>query len=110
MTLQTGITFSCDVVFYEIGKGFWYADEDKKLGMQDTFEKWGLGSATGIDLPSEASGTRAYAPIGSGTISRITPMKTAHGRAVTIPILQLDRGDILVTPMQMCCVYAGIAK
>lgn len=55
MNLVTGITYSCDVVFYEIGKGFYY-DQDHPEGMQDTFKKFGLGSLTGIDLPSEVEG------------------------------------------------------
>ena len=54
MTLETGITYSCDVVFYEVGMGFFYSDNPE--GLQETYRKWGLGSSEGIDLPSEASG------------------------------------------------------
>ncbi|HIU23748.1 MAG TPA: penicillin-binding protein 2 [Candidatus Coprovicinus avistercoris] len=109
MTLQTGITFSCDVVFYEIGKGFWYADEDKKLGMQDTFEKWGLGSATGIDLPSEASG-RVPTPDWKWNYFSDYSDEDRSWKGGDNTNIAIGQGDILVTPMQMCCVYAGIAN
>jgi penicillin-binding protein 2 len=54
MTIETGITYSCDVVFYEIGKAFYLSDNPE--AQQDHLRMWGLGSTYDIDLPSEASG------------------------------------------------------
>ena len=42
MNLQTGITYSCDIVFYEIGKGFYVSDTPE--GLQATYRAWGLGA------------------------------------------------------------------
>ena len=109
MTLQTGITFSCDVVFYEIGKGFWLAEEDKKLGMQETFEKWGLGQATGVDLPSEASG-RVPTPEWKWDYFSDYPDEDRAWKGGDNTNIAIGQGDLLVTPIQMCCVYAGIAN
>jgi len=71
MTFVTGITNSCDVVFYSIGKGFYYSDTQE--GMQETFRRYGLGSSAVEFL------TRS----GSGTTSRAPRTRRAPGRAAT---------------------------
>ncbi len=53
--LQDGIRDSCDAVFYDLGKNFFYADHDTE-GLQEMFRRWGLGSKTGVDLPAEGVG------------------------------------------------------
>lgn len=55
MTLQSGIANSCDPVFYDMGKAFFY-DEQHPEGLQEVFRRWGLGKTCGIDLPSEGAG------------------------------------------------------
>lgn len=107
MTLQTGITHSCDVVFYEVGKGFFYSSN--KDGLQQMFKKWGLGSKSQIDLPGELQG-------------RIPDEAWKHEYFASYPDdakawqggdntnLAIGQGDLLVTPLQMLCVYAGIAN
>lgn len=109
MTLQTGITFSCDVVFYEIGKGFWYADDDKKLGMQETFEKWGLGTKTGVDLPSESAG-RVPTPDWKYEHYSSYSENDRTWKGGDNTNIAIGQGDLLVTPIQMACVYAGVAN
>ncbi|MGN0075709.1 MAG: penicillin-binding protein 2 [Parafannyhessea sp.] len=106
VNIQRGITVSCDVVFYEIGKGFFYSKHPE--GLQDTYKKWGLGSKTGIDLPSESEGRvptpewkyKYYASSDSDS-------RTWQGGDTTN--LVIGQGDLLVTPLQMLCAYAGIA-
>ncbi|RRF90999.1 MAG: penicillin-binding protein 2 [Coriobacteriaceae bacterium] len=106
VNIQRGITVSCDVVFYEIGKGFFYSKHPE--GLQDTYKKWGLGSKTGIDLPSESEGRvptpewkyKYYASSDSDS-------RTWQGGDTTN--LVIGQGDLLVTPLQMLCVYEGIA-
>ena len=55
MNLRNGIVHSCDPVFYDIGKGFFY-DKDNPEGLQEMYRSWGLGSSTGVDLGGEAAG------------------------------------------------------
>lgn len=107
MTLQTGITHSCDVVFYEVGKGFFYSSN--KDGLQQMFKNWGLGSKSQIDLPGELQGRipdeawkREY------FASYPDDAKAWQGGDNTN--LAIGQGDLLVTPLQMLCVYAGIAN
>ena len=106
MTLQTGITYSCDVVFYEVGKGFYYSDS--KEGLQETYRAWGLGSAEGVDLPSESVGRVPDAEWKWNyyTSSDDSARSWQGGDSTNLAIGQ---GDLLVTPLQMLCAYAGLA-
>ena len=106
VNLQTGITYSCDVVFYEIGKGFYYSDTPE--GLQETFRYFGLGSKTGIDLPSEVAGRVPdaewkwnYWSNADDDARRWMPGDMAN--------LSIGQGDLLVTCMQMVCAYSGVA-
>lgn len=106
MTLQTGITYSCDVVFYEIGKGFFYSND--KNGLQDTFRKWGLGSNEGIDLPGETAGRVPDADWKWEYYSYADDdARSWQGGDNTN--LVIGQGDLLVTPLQMLCAYAGVS-
>ncbi|WP_058270305.1 penicillin-binding protein 2 [Olsenella massiliensis] len=106
MTLETGIVNSCDVVFYEIGKGFFYADDPE--GMQETFRAWGLGSKEGIDLPGEAAGRVPDAAWKRDYYASYSSDDSSW-KGGDDTNLAIGQGDLLVTPLQMCCVYAGIA-
>ncbi len=108
--LSSGITYSCDVVYYEIGKGFYYADEDSE-GMQETFRNYGLGSTTGIDLSGEASGR---VPDAEWKYNYFTSLGYSEedstwqgGDNCNIAIGQ---GDLLVTALQIACAYCSIAN
>ncbi|HVB39587.1 MAG TPA: penicillin-binding protein 2 [Terriglobales bacterium] len=95
--IQQAITQSCDIYFYTLGT---------EMGI-DTIDKYafalGLGRATGIDLPGEASG---LVP---------TPQwKEAHyhlpwykGETVSVAIGQ---GPVTVTPVQLARMVGGIAS
>jgi penicillin-binding protein 2 len=107
MTLQTGITYSCDTVFYEIGKSFYYSSD--KEGLQQTYRNWGLGSLEGIDLPGETAGRVPDAEWKWNYFSSYTDeQRTWQGGDTTN--LVIGQGDLLVTPLQMACVYMGIAN
>ncbi len=105
--LENGITFSCDVVFYEIGKGFYYSS--RQDGLQDTYRKWGLGSSEGIDLPSEASGR---VPDAKWKWNYFTSSddQARSWQGGDLTNLAIGQGDLLVTPLQMLCVYSGLAN
>ena len=102
-----GITYSCDVVFYEIAKAFYYSEH--KEGLQATFRKWGLGKKTGVDLPGEAKGRVPDAKWkwNHYTSSPDADREWQGGDTTNIVIGQ---GDMLVTPIQMAEVYLGIAN
>lgn len=108
MTLQTGITMSCDPVFYDIGKGFFYSKEHPE-GLQEVYRRWGLGKATGVDLPSEASGRVPDAKWKQNFFKDWDDADRSWNGGDMCNIA-IGQGDILVTPLQLACAYAGIAN
>lgn len=107
VNLVTGITNSCDVVFYEIGKGFFY-DEDEPEGMQKTFRRYGLGSLTGIDLPSEVAGRVPDAEWKWNYWSDASD-EARRWQGGDNCNLAIGQGDLLITSLQLACAYMGIA-
>ncbi|WP_321971438.1 penicillin-binding protein 2 [Paratractidigestivibacter sp.] len=107
LNLQGGITMSCDTVFYEIGKGFYNSSNQE--GMQETFRKYGLGSKTGIDLPSESEGRVPDAEWKWNHFSYLPDVdrQWQPGEYCNIAIGQ---GDILVTALQIAQAYSSIAN
>ena len=67
MSLRTALIQSCDTVYYQLGYSMWQTDNNKANNelnphapiqkMQKMEVEWGFGNPTGIDLPSEATGT-----------------------------------------------------
>ena len=106
VSLREGIVLSCDAVFYEIGKSLFLAGEDDKL--QETFRRWGLGSATGIDLPAEAKGRVPDADWKWNYFTQADDEARKWQGGDTTNLI-IGQGDLLVTPLQMACVYAGLA-
>lgn len=107
ISLRDGIVNSCDSVFYDIAKGFFYSDDQD--GLQKTFRNWGLGSKTEIDLPSETEGR---VPDADWKWNYFTDWsddeRTWNGGDITNIVI--GQGDILVTTLQMTCAYMGIAN
>lgn len=106
--LETGIRDSCDPVFYDVGKNFFY-DEKNPEGLQEMFRRWGLGSKTGVDLPSEEAGRIPDAQWKESYFKDWTAEQRAWNAGDMTNIV-IGQGDILVTPLQMACVYAGIGS
>ncbi len=107
MDIQHGITYSCDVVYYEIGKGFYYSDEPE--GLQKTYRKFGLGQKSGIDLPSEESGRVPDAEWKWNYFSDATDEQRRWQGGDNCNIA-IGQGDMLVTCLQMVDAYCGIAN
>ena len=105
--LETGIRDSCDPVFYDVGKNFFY-DEKNPEGLQEMFRRWGLGSKTGIDLPAEEQGRVPDAQWKESYFKDWTAEQRAWSPG-DMTNIAIGQGDILVTPLQMACAYAGIA-
>ena len=78
--LETGIRDSCDVVFYDLGKNFFYSEKNPE-GLQEMYRRWGLGAKTGIDLPPKP---RGVCPIllGKRSTARIGVPTSVHGTPV----------------------------
>ena len=109
VNIISGITYSCDIVFYEIGKGFY--NDNMSEGMQETFRSYGLGAATGIDLDGEVVGRvpdaewkREYFKE-LGYSDEDSAWKGGDNCNIAI-----GQGDILVTCLQMADSYCSIAN
>jgi penicillin-binding protein 2 len=95
--LHEAIVRSCDVFFYNVGM---------RMGI-DTIAKYakmlGLGSKTGIDLPSEESGLVPS----EEWVQRVYHHKWYAGSTISVAIGQ---GSVMVTPIQVAYVIGGIAS
>lgn len=104
--LKDGIINSCNTVFYEIGKSVFFSDTPNAL--QDQYGLWGLGKITGIDLPSEAEG-RIPTPNWKKSYYSDYPGADTTWYGGDTTNIAIGQGDMLVTPLQMACVFAGLA-
>jgi len=104
-SLVGAIRDSCDIYFYNVGYKFYKAGGEK---LQKFARKCGFGSDSGIDLPGEASG-------------RVPDIKWKKQYNIDYPEMQqwlpgdtvnmsIGQGDLLVTPLQIADMYAGIAN
>ena len=106
--LRTGIVNSCDAVFYDVGKAFYY-DKKNPEGLQEMFRRWGLGKKTGVDLPAESVGRVPDAAWKQNYFTNLPDSERQWNPGDMLNIA-IGQGDILVTPLQMACVYAGLAE
>lgn len=105
LSLRSGLKNSCDTVFYEIGYEFY---KRKAEELQAEARAFGLGSDTGIDLPGEVAGRVPDAAWKKQFNANYPEYQMwLPGDTVNMAIGQ---GDMLATPLQMACVYAGIAN
>jgi penicillin-binding protein 2 len=137
--LREALVKSCDTVFYAFGYEQWQRDggarpvaepADPMIRMAQAF---GLGTPTGVDLPSERRGTiadRAYKQryweqhrenrcAGADNPALPPERRTANREFCTDGNLlrggdatnfAIGQGDTLVTPLQLATVYAAIAN
>ncbi len=107
MNLRSGIANSCDPVFYDIGNAF-YFDKENPEGLQEMFRRWGLGSKTGVDLPSEGEGRVPDAEWKENYFKDWTDAERSWNPG-DMTNMVIGQGDLLVTPLQMGVVYCGVA-
>lgn len=97
MNLHQAIIHSCDVFFYNVGQ---------RMGI-DRISKYakllGLGSKTGIDLPSEEPGLVPS----EEWVQRVFHRKWYPGETISVSIGQ---GAVTVTPLQLAYMIGGIAS
>ena len=110
VNLTSGITYSCDVVFYEIGKGFYYAESPE--GMQETFRSYVTRGGLRHRPQRRGRPAACRTPSGSRATSRssATPTRTAAGRVADNCNIAIGQGDMLVTCLQMADAYCSIAN
>lgn len=105
LTLRSGLKYSCDTVFYEIGYAFY---KRKLEELQAQARAFGLGSETGIDLPGEVDG-RVPDAAWKKAFNENYPEYQMWLPGDTVN-MAIGQGDMLATPLQMACVYAGIGN
>lgn len=107
--VRRALEVSSDTFFYQLGDSFY--QDSRRTGLQDEARRFGLGRATGIDLPG-------------GDEDGIVPDPAWKRRAFQDSPDPLDRtwkpgdsinlstgqGNLLVTPLQMATAYAAIAN
>jgi penicillin-binding protein 2 len=96
---------SCDTVFYEIGLRLYRRRLEE---LQAWARRFGLGSKTRVDLPSEVQG-RVPDAAWKKAFNRRNPQygQWMPGDTVNVAIGQ---GDVLVTPLQLVSFYGAIAN
>jgi penicillin-binding protein 2 len=124
LDLVNAIRVSDDVFFYNLGAKLNVDPVGHPLGgpLQQWASLFGIGKATGIDLPYEASGNLPD-PKWRAAISKVELEyeKKHHVGCCTIAYpgpwtvgdnvnLAVGQGDVLVTPLQLAVVYAAIAN
>ncbi|MCW2776926.1 MAG: penicillin-binding protein 2 [Frankiales bacterium] len=139
VTLRTAIVRSCDTIFYDFAYKEWLRDGGNtpvahpKDPMVRMAQRFGLGTRTGVDLPSERSGTiadraflqqrweRLKANFCKGAVN---PARSPERRRADKEFCDdgnrfrggdaanfaIGQGDTLVTPLQLATVYGAIAN
>lgn len=109
LNLFDGIVESCDIVFYEIGYSYYQRqlrNEGKPLW--ELSREFKLGEKTGVDLTSEMDG-RVPTPEWKKEFNENNPEYQVWYPGDTVN-MAIGQGDLLVTPLQLACMFAGIAN
>ncbi|MEO8091882.1 MAG: penicillin-binding protein 2 [bacterium] len=108
INLQTALQVSSDVYFYKLGLELNADDNPEGGALQNWARQLGMGSRTGIDLPSEAPGLvptpgwrdQLYA-------DQLTDRSWTVGDNINLAVGQ---GDLQATPLQLAVAYATLAN
>lgn len=100
MSVQTGVTNSCNPFFYQAG----FSLNARDPWLLPSFGRLlGLGQLTGINTISEAAGILPT----PDNVERHTGLPWSYAHAVNMSIGQ---GEVQATPLQMARLYAAIAN
>ena len=137
--LRTALVKSCDTVYYKFAYEQWLRDGGNDPGpeprdpMVRMAQAFGLGAPTGVDLPSERSGTIADRAFlrqrweqtkANRCEGAVNPALDAERRRANREFCEdgyrfrggdaanfsIGQGDTLVTPLQLATVYAAVAN
>ena len=112
LDLHNGIRVSCDTVFYEIAKDFYFAGQTQggtisDTALQEEIARFGFGQKTGIDLSGEDAG-RIPTPEWKAQHWVDVPTES-YWRGGDLTNLVIGQGDVLVTPLQNTVAYGAVA-
>jgi penicillin-binding protein 2 len=112
ISLNTGIRVSCDVVFYEIARDFYYAGKSQggtisDTALQEEIAMFGFGRETGIDLLGEEAGRIPTPEWKAQHWSDVPTEAQWYGGDLTN--LVIGQGDCLITPLQNAVGYGAVA-
>ena len=104
LTVQSAMQVSSNVYFATLGARL----DDAGDGLQEWSQGLGIGSTTGIDLPSEAEGLLPTPEWRNELFKdELTDRPWSVGDAIN---LALGQGDLQANPLQMAVAYAAIAN
>lgn len=107
LDLRGGIVNSCDVVFYEIAKSFYYADDLDPNAMQDCIKEFGFGKLTGIDIGGEYEGV-VPTPESKAEMFPNAP-EEGMWQPGDMSNTAIGQGLVHATPLQIAAGYGGVA-
>lgn len=102
---RRAIAWSSNIYFYVVGGG--YGDK-QGLGItriSEYLKRFGLGAATGIDFPEEASGL-----VPNPEWRQAARPQDPRWRLGDTYLTSIGQGDMLLTPLQLAIGYAAIAN
>jgi penicillin-binding protein 2 len=106
INLRTALQVSSDVYFYKLGHEANTTDAD--MPIQDWANRLGLGSPTGIDLPTELGGLVPTPEWRNELYEKgDTDRPWSAGDNIN---LSVGQGDLQATPLQMAVAYATLAN
>ncbi|MCL2135947.1 MAG: penicillin-binding protein 2 [Coriobacteriia bacterium] len=115
LDFEEALNQSCDVFFYDLAANFyrrWQAMDGEKTErfneLQSYLRSWGFGSVTGLDGLGESSGRVPDAQWKLDMFKNAPEEADWWGGDMANMII--GQGDLLVTPLQICNGYAGIAR
>jgi penicillin-binding protein 2 len=114
MTLPQALEASCDTYFYQVGYDFYKLPASRGHPLQAWARRLGIGRASGVDLPGEATGLLPTPEWRQRTFTQKTDPCCWRVDRSWLPgdsiQLAIGQKDLQVTPIQLARVYALIAN
>ncbi len=110
--MPRALAVSSDVYFYRLGQRFWEGRNGfGPTAIQDSARELGMGSATGLELPFEATG-RVSDPARRAADNAKNPTAYPEGRWFTGDNINLSigQGETVATPLQLASAYGTFAN
>jgi len=118
VNLQSALTKSSDVYFYNVGFNFWRTwkagDTRRGLGIQSEARQLGFGAPTGAEIDEDAG--RVPDPTWKADFARqlYKSKQQQEDNSIWYPYdnlsLAVGQGDLVVTPLQLANAYAAFAN
>ena len=108
VNLGRALAESCDVYFYELALRLGNPQSSGPTYLAQTARKFGLGSDSGIDLPSDEAGLMPD----PAWMKRVNAKHPAYAQWMPGNTLNMSigQGDVLATPLQMALATGAVAN